>query len=60
MTLRFKKEKCNKEIVDLINKKENRFAILLSACRQTLAFFVSPVRWYSRMSNSLRASARPS
>ncbi len=30
------------------------------ACRQTLAFGVSPVRRCSRMSNSLRSGARPS
>ncbi len=30
------------------------------ACRQTLAFGVSPARRYSRMSNSLRSGARPS
>jgi len=31
-----------------------------SACRQTLAFFVSPACRCSRMSNSLRSGTRPS
>ena len=40
-------------------KRKPLFTLQVSACRQTLAFFVSPACRCSRMYNSLRSGTRP-